>query len=225
MSFIRLNITAEGQTEEQFVKNVLSTHLGNFNISTDVRRVLTSKDKRKSYRGGLLSYVKAKNDIVTWLREDSNPEARFSTMFDLYALPNDFPSYEESMKINDIYSRVEFLEQAMKDDIGDYRFIPYIQIHEFEALVFANLHSLKDEYIGCEAAIAELENQLSQCEGNPELVNNKRETAPSKRLEKEIPEYDKVSAGAFIAGSKGVAHLKHNCRHFGSWVDSLEKLT
>ncbi|MGB0840535.1 MAG: hypothetical protein ACPGXL_10355 [Chitinophagales bacterium] len=51
MKFIRLNITAEGQTEEQFVKNILATHLGQFNITTDVRSVLTSKDKRKSYRG------------------------------------------------------------------------------------------------------------------------------------------------------------------------------
>lgn len=51
--FTRLNITAEGQTEERFVKDTLSFHLGKYNISTDVRCVLTSKDKKKCYRGGL----------------------------------------------------------------------------------------------------------------------------------------------------------------------------
>ncbi len=114
MSFIRLNITAEGQTEEQFVKQVLSSHLGAFNIATDVRRVLTSKDKRKSYRGGLISYAKAKKDIETWLREDAHPEARFTTMFDLYALPKDFPKYEEAQKIKDPYEKVRFLEEAIR---------------------------------------------------------------------------------------------------------------
>jgi len=54
--FIRLNITAEGQTEERFVKETLSKHLGNYQISTDVRRVLTSKDKYHKFRGGLFNY-------------------------------------------------------------------------------------------------------------------------------------------------------------------------
>ena len=40
----RLHITAEGQTEEYFVKNTLTYYLGDYNISTDVRCVLTSKD-------------------------------------------------------------------------------------------------------------------------------------------------------------------------------------
>lgn len=44
--FKRLNITVEGQTEEKFVKQTLSTYLGQLNISTDVRCVLTSKDKK-----------------------------------------------------------------------------------------------------------------------------------------------------------------------------------
>ena len=60
MKFTRLNITAEGQAEERFVKDVLSTYLGHFEISTDVRSVLTSKDKRKSHRGGLINYFESK---------------------------------------------------------------------------------------------------------------------------------------------------------------------
>ena len=41
--FKRLHVTAEGQTEERFVKDTLSFHLGQFNISTDVRCVLTQR--------------------------------------------------------------------------------------------------------------------------------------------------------------------------------------
>ena len=122
--FIRLHILAEGQTEERFVKDTLSEHLGKFQISTDVRSVYTSKDKNKFYRGGLISYQKAKKDILSWLKEDSNADARFTTMFDLYALPKDFPFYKESKNIMNPYQKVESLEKALKEDINDLRFIP-----------------------------------------------------------------------------------------------------
>ncbi len=226
MSTIRLNITAEGHTEERFIKDTLSPHLWQFNIY-DIypRKVKTSKDKRKTHRGGLISYQKAKNDIETWLKEDNNKEARFSTMFDLYALPTDFPKFEESKKINDPYEKVKFLEKAMADDINDYRFIPYIQLYEFEALVLVNPRNLEFEYMEHEAAIKQLEKVLENHKGNPELINDGRETAPSKRILNVIPEYDKVSAGASIAGIDGIEPLKEKCKHFKEWVEKLEKLS
>jgi len=224
MSFIRLNITVEGLTELRFAKNVLARHLGNFQISTDARAVMTSKDKSKTHRGGLISYEKAKRDISTWLKEDANPEARFSTMFDLYALPKDFPAYEEARKLNAPYEKVNFLEEAMRKDIGDRRFIPYIQLHEFEALVLADPKNLELEYFENENAIRELEKQLEAVGGNPELLNEGKEKAPSKRIQKVIPEYDKVSSGALIAESAGMDFLREKCRHFDEWISQLEKL-
>ena len=73
---IRLHITAEGQTEQEFAKKVLNPHLALFDVYVDARCVLTSKDKRASreYRGGLLSYEKAKKDIQNWLKEDNHSE-------------------------------------------------------------------------------------------------------------------------------------------------------
>ncbi len=90
MSFIRLHITAEGRTEENFIKNVLCPHLGRFNISADVRLVLTSRNKRsaREHRGGFrrgAAFQTVKKDIQTWIREDRHSNVRFSTMFDLYA--------------------------------------------------------------------------------------------------------------------------------------------
>ncbi len=73
--FVRLNITTEGQAEEKFVREALAPHLGIYNISTDARSVLTSKDRRRYYRGGVISYQKAKNDIDRWLRSDKSDEA------------------------------------------------------------------------------------------------------------------------------------------------------
>ena len=89
LTFIRLHVTSEGQTEEAFVRRILAPHSGALNVFADARSVLTSKDRKahKEYRGGLVSYTKAKADIETWMKEDGRAECRFTTMFDLYALP------------------------------------------------------------------------------------------------------------------------------------------
>ena len=106
----RLHITAEGQTEELFVRKMLTDHLGQYNICTDVRCVMTSRDKWRQdriFRGGMTNYAKAKNDIVQWLREEKqNSDVFFSTMFDLYALPFDFPGYDKAHRYTDPYRKV-----------------------------------------------------------------------------------------------------------------------
>ena len=223
---IRLHITGEGQTEERFVKDTLARHLGFYQITTDVRRVLTSKDKRKNkyYRGGMINYEKAKQDITNWIKEDKNPESYFTTMFDLYALPDSFPAYEKSKVIADPYEKIRVLEEAFKQDIGHARFIPYIQLYEFEALVLANPENLELEYFDSEAAIRQLQKTLIEFGGNPELINDDPMTAPSKRILAVIPEYDKVSVGSTIAGINGIEFLKKKCRHFCEWIEKLESL-
>ena len=220
--FIRLNITAEGQTEERFVKQTLSNYLGTFNISTDVRCVLTSKDKRKHYRGGLISYDKAKKDIKTWLKEDNNSDARFTSMFDLYALPADFPGFEDSQRISNPYKKVEFLESELANNIDDFRFIPYIQLYEFEALLFINPKKLEIEYFDYQSSINKLIKIVEKID-NPELINDNPETAPSERIIKLIPEYNKV-IGATIVGEIGIENLKADCKHFNDWILKLENL-
>lgn len=224
--FIRLNITAEGQTEERFVKQTLSEYLGGYNIAANVRCVLTSKDKRKYYRGGIISYDRAKKDILTWLKEDHNTDARFTTMFDLYGLPTDFPGMIEAEKITDPYQKVKFLESSFSKDINDNRFIPYIQLYEFETLILSEPAKLEIEYFDHKHSIEELKKNVSKI-GNPELINDGPETSPSKRIIKLIPEYEynKASSGATVAGKIGVNTLKAKCQHFSNWISKLEALS
>lgn len=221
---IRLHITTEGQTELQFTKIVLAPHLCGVNIFSDGRSVLTSKDNRlsKEYRGGLISYIKAKQDILNWLKEDNHPECRFTTMFDLYALPKDFPGYAEAARITDKYRRVSSLEKKMAQDINDTRFIPYIQLHEFEALILADPQQLDWEYLEHDQAIDKLISMVG--DKNPELINDGPETAPSKRILKEIPEYDKATAGPAVAEKIGIRTIRAKCPHFHEWLSILEQL-
>lgn len=224
---IRLCITAEGKTERLFVNNFLSKHLVDRNIITEAREVLTSKDNRSNYefRGGLKNYAKAKNDIQKWMKQDKNKNCWFSTMFDLYALPVDFPGYKE-IKNMDPYDRVAFLEKEFKKDINDSRFIPYIQLHEFETLILSDPEKLKDEYLDNQEEIQNLIELVQQKKySNPELINDGRETAPSKRILKEIPEYNKASAGVATVSVIGMQTLRKKCRHFNEWVSRLESLS
>ena len=112
-----------------------------------------------------------------------------------------------------------------KDDINDLRFVPYIQLHEFETLVLANPKNIALEYFDNDNAIQTLQAVLDEHKGNPELINENPASAPSKRIIEVIPDYDKVNVGASIAGINGIDFLKNSCRHFKSWIDILEELS
>ena len=220
----RLNFVVEGQTEEAFVNTVLVPHLAQMSIISVARCVATSLKDGVKHRGGVNNYKQVKNDISLWMREDASSDARFTTMLDLYALPTSFPEYESASRLPPL-QRVEALESALKEDIGDWRFIPYIQLHEFEALLLSDPQKLGAHFQCGDDAIRRLVNMASRF-SSPELINDGSETAPSKRIIAEIPEYRgaKASAGPIVANHIGLDALRASCRHFGEWLDKLERL-
>ena len=220
--YIRLNITTEGATELRFIKDVLFKHLQPYHVYCDYRSVLTSKEYRK--RGGITNYFKAKKDIQQWMHSENSSDRRFTTMFDYYALPDDFPGYSDAQKLINPYDKVRCIETAFASDINDNRFIPYIQLHEFEALLFSNLDVILLEYEDKRTEVESLKKVLYQANNNPELIDDKKETSPSHRIIAQIPEYQKVSSGALIADLISVEVLREKCLHFNEWLTKLEKL-
>jgi hypothetical protein len=171
-----------------------------------------------------LEYAKAKSDIVDWMKEDDNPDSFFTTMFDLYALPEDFPGYAGARREVDPYRRVCLLEESLRDALKHPRFVPYIQLHEFEALILAAPQHLDWEYLEHEKAIANLVALSNQ--KNPEEINDRPESAPSKRIIAEIPEYEgqKAVVGPVVVEKIGLKVLRQRCRHFADWLARLEAL-
>jgi len=222
--YVRLNFIVEGQTEETFVNQTLKPHLSRFSVGVSARVVTTSKDRGVKYRGGLSTYAKAKRDITFWTKQDKNADVRFTTMFDLYGLPTDFPEYAAAVQ-NDLFQRVEALEGALAREISDTRFIPYIQLHEFEALILSDPRQLTSQFDNCDGGIAKLETMVSQFP-SPEHVNDSVDTAPSKRIIREIPEYEgrKASAGPIVTERIGLSRLRSKCLHFAAWLNKLESL-
>lgn len=222
----RLNVLTEGQTEEGFVNEVLAPHLATYGVVACARCVTTRRDRRRPdrvHRGGLPSYAKASGDLKRWMAEDGS--GAFTTMFDLYALPDDFPNSEAAARLVDPYARVRTLEEAMFADIGDRRLIPYIQLHEFEALLLADPAKLDWEYLDHAGKIARLVTLADSYE-SPELINDGPDTAPSKRIIAEIEEYryQKASVGPLVAHRIGIARMRERCPHFAGWLERLESL-
>ena len=221
----RVNFIVEGQTEETFVNQTLLPHLADLSVYVSARRIMTSQKEGFKYRGGLNSYAQAKRDIELWMKEDRNSDVRFTTMFDLYALPDDFPGFEEAAQADQPYQRVQTLEFALATDIADPRFIPYIQLHEFEALLLSNPRMLSKQFYGFDRGIQKLAQVASEFR-SPELIDDGSDTAPSKRIISEIPEYqyNKASAGPIVARHIGLTVLRSKCVHFGGWLGELESL-
>ena len=222
---VRLNFIVEGQTEEAFVKQILKPHLAELSVWVNARCVMTSRRGGIKYRGGISKYTQVKNDINAWTKEDQNPDARFTTMIDLYGLPTDFPGYEDAQRKEDPYERIRILENSFKDNIVDHRFIPYFQLHEFEALLLSDPQKFDAQFFDHGTKIKELVDLVSGYE-SPELINDGKTTAPSKQIINKIPEYAKMkaSAGPIIAGKIGLPSLRSKCMNFNQWLERLEAL-
>jgi len=213
----------EGQTEETFVKQLLSEQLAPRGVYLTPLLTGTRKSRRAHKGGHRGSYPAIRADILRTLKQHAPRGCLVTTMLDLYALPTDFPGFQDSTQASDPYRRVAGIEEAMAGDISDRRFIPYIQLHEFEALLLACPAEIERYYPTCQEGVANLTADVAAFPG-PEWVDDGKTTAPSKRIKTAAPGYDKVLAGSLIAMQIGLPRIIEACPHFAEWVGKLQAL-
>lgn len=224
---VRLYFYVEGQTEQEYVKRVLAPHLEGLGVQV-MGAVLAASGRshRRVYRGGGNRYQPMRNDLGNLLRQDASAEARFTTMFDLYALYRGFPGWEEAEVLRHLpHQRVLVLENAFADDVGDIRFIPHLQLYEFETILLCEPDHFALVYENAEAGIAALRTEVTAA-SSPELVNDGETTAPSKRIIEQFPQYSgqKRVLGAELAACVGIDITRRYCSHFNRWLTALETL-
>ena len=172
-----------------------------------------------------------KNDILRLLNKDKNQDVFFTTMLDLYAIHADFPGTSEADKLrNSPYDRVKMLEKYFAEDIDDpigrlSRFIPHIQLHEFEAMLFCRPKAFSSFFIDRPKQIEQLE-KIADKFKSPELIDDGQHSAPSKRIIGVFPDYKgaKSVAGPQIAEEIGLHTVRDRCPHFDAWLKRLEAL-
>lgn len=221
----RLYLTVEGQTEQAFAVEVLQPHLAQFDVHVLKPRLtgLHARRKGRIPSGGLLNtFQHSLGDIRRWLREDKSPDARFSIMVDLYSLPNDFPGYDIASRAGNTYQRAKILQKALAEELNDRRFIPYLQVHEFEALVLSKPEVFGDWF---ENAEKKVQNLAAECQtfNTPEEINNGQHTHPKARIKKIIPEYDEIVDGPVLTADIGLETIRKACQHFNEWLTILEQ--
>ena len=215
MKYRCLIIIVEGQTEEEFIKESFAPWLLGHDIF-DVRPIPIRTSQRQ--KGGNINYRKFKNDVIRFLKSEN--EVLVTSLIDFFRLPTDFPEFKNAQKLNGSERQVEYLENALSDDIGEARFLPYIQMHEFEALLFTDLRGFV-QLPGISPRQRLAFEKILQDYPNPELINNDPETAPSKRLEKIYPAYKKVLHGNYILLENSLSAVFEKCPRFSKWAHHL----
>ena len=216
----RIRVLVEGQTEETFVNDILSPHLNQIGIYPYALLF-----RRK---GGSFAYQRARKKILNSLKE--NNALTCTTMVDFYGMPGDWPGRNESQSCRDYKDKARRVEQALRDDIiaqmgeswNPARFIPYVQMHEFEALLFSSpvklAESLGDERLS--STFLTIRNEFP----TPEEINDNYETCPSRRIEGVFQSFKKTIDGVTAANRIGLEIMRRECPHFNGWITELERL-
>ncbi|MCA9242645.1 MAG: DUF4276 family protein [Phycisphaerales bacterium] len=222
----RLNLTVEGQTEQAFATSVLGPHLERFGVFVGKPRLtgLHARRKGRIPTGGLLNTFRhSLGDIRRWMREDRSDDVRFSVMVDLYSLPRDFPGYDEAMSLSDPHDQAARLGESLSKELQDPRFIPYVQVHEFEALVLADVSCLAGWFEDADKRIQDLASECSAF-ATPEHINHGRDSHPKARIKRYFSDYDENVDGPALVGQVGVSAIRQRCPHFSEWLTKLEQL-
>jgi hypothetical protein len=227
MNSVHIYIVVEGQTEQTFVRDVLAPHMALGKIY--LHPALIGKP---GHKGGDIRFDKAKNDIGNFLRQRN--DTYITTMFDYFRIDSEWPGKVDVLRqvkngtALTASQKAEILETATRTEIvstfpgcgSENRFVPYIEMHEFEALLFSDADILADKTQMDAALIRRIIDKYD----SPEEINDDPANAPGKRLESLKDGYRKVAMGKTISEAIGIAAIRRQCPHFNDWLIKLEQL-
>jgi len=216
----RIRVLVEGQTEQAFIKEVLIPYF-------DTRQIYLHAVKLRR-QGGITPYQRAKEVIVRSLKEDA--ALICTTMVDFYGMPADWPGRENANRCQSCTEKADLVEGDILKDIAGHlgdsfnpkRLMPYVQMHEFEALLFSSplklAESLGDKKLS--SIFLTIRNEFS----TPEEIDDHYDTCPSRRIEGVFEGFRKTINGITAAGRIGLEKMRQECPHFNDWITKLEKI-
>ena len=217
-----MNVVVEGPTEESFVGNVLAAVLWPRQVY--LKPIILGSP---GHKGGNPNYARVRKDIVTLLKQDR--AAYCSTMIDFYGLGRGFPGTPLPENLSSL-DKVRQIEQGVKADVAaelpdlraDIRLLPYLQLHEYEGLLFSDPQAFASG-IGQQHLVGHFQ-AIRSAFPTPEDINDNLNTAPSKRVVDAYRAYSKPIDGLRGAQAVGVHRMREECPHFRQWVEQLEAL-
>ena len=222
---MNLIVQVEGETEESFVTALLAPHLGGHGYSTVRPSFIGGK------QGGITSWTLACGDIVRHLEEDGTCIA--TTMVDYYQLPQvgaaRWPGRAQASQLPH-GDKARTIETELSTSVGDRmgadfaesRFVPFVMMHEFEALLFSDCEAFT-RGISHPQLLADFQ-RIRERFASPEEIDDSPTGAPAKRIEALVPRYQKPHMGVLAAKAIGLRTMRAECPHFEEWVACLERL-
>lgn len=219
---IRVHVICEGQTEEMFINEVLYNEYYPRNIFFSA-----SKIGRPGHQGGNVCFERLLFDLRECLLRDSTVFC--STFIDFYGSSSDFPGKREAGKFTSVIDKASCVTEALRvrleDKLGPAplrRFIPYIQMYEFEGLLFSETDRFAS---GIDKPdLAKEFQKIRDAFNTPEEINDDPQTAPSKRIKKIFPGYNKPFHGSIGALEIGLDTIRKECPLFNAWLKQIESL-
>jgi hypothetical protein len=225
----RILIHVEGQTEEEFVNEVLARHLVDRGYTSVTARLIGNSRIRKR-RGVTCAWTSVRSEIYRHLSKDTDAYA--TTIVDFYALPANGDKAWPGRGACDglsVADKAAHIQDALSQDMEAHhgaaianRFIPFVAMHEFEGLLFSDPTRMA-RGMGKSDLAPEFQIIRDKFE-TPEHINDSPHTAPSKRIQAIIPKYDKVIYGNVAALEVTLDRMREECPVFSSWLNSLDAL-
>ena len=218
----RVIAVVEGQTEQDFVRDLLSPWLAAKGVYIFPRLV-----GKPGHKGGVGEYERARRDILLLLKQEQG--TTITTMYDFYGMPDSWPGRSQAKTVA-LQDKPKIVERAIKEDIAsrmgpsfdDQRIHPYVQMHEFEALLFSRPATICETLLSLESEPVIL--AIRKTFSTPEDIDDNPETAPSKRLLRVFPGYQKRLHGLIAVKRMGIDPLLSECPHFSQWIHTMRGL-
>ena len=110
----------------------------------------------------------------------------------------------------------------MGNSFDSRRFVPYVMMHEFEALLFSDCDAFA-RGIGL-PVLAPQFRKIRDAFESPEEIDDSPRTAPSKRVEALVPGYEKPFMGTMAVLEISLDTIRSECPSFRAWMERLEGL-
>lgn len=219
-------IVCEGQTEREFCRSVIQPYVANRGIA--LAGTLAGKPLNKKY--GIRPWDVYRRELIRFAKGRAGRV--LSVLVDYYSMPECWPGRDKA-KNKPIDERGYHVETELIKDLADVlgdRFVPCVQHHEFETLLFVDpeTSALSIAVAGGKLSPEDVAEQMIEIresfDDKVERINDSPQTAPSKRILELVPGYDKVAFGVTATQDVGVDDLRSGCPWLDRWLTGLETL-
>lgn len=221
-NYINVVVIVEGKTEQIFIERILTPYLAEKMIFVSATQVT-----KPGQKGGDVRFSRIKNDLELHLKQ--RQDTYVTTLVDYYGT-KDWPGLDRVEPNWRPEQIAQCINAATKAEVNAFlgpqqserRFVPFMAMHEFEALLFSDSLVLAAELDIPENKITGI---LTQC-GKPEAINNSPKTAPSKHLNawSKNGKFAKTTMGIAIASKIGIVKMRGECSLFNAWIAEFEKI-